>query len=209
MREGIRLWTRRTARSILDVACGTAEHARHLAKQFEVTGIDLEPRFIEIAREKVPGARFEVADMRDFDLGGTFDVVQCLFSSIGYLTTDEDIVAALRYFRQHLNPGGLVLVEPWLMPETFEEGRIGMTTVERDDVKICRMNTSSRIERISRLHFHYLIARAGEIEHRTETHDLALVSVAEMIAYFGRAGLSARFDPGGPSGRGLYLARLA
>ena len=47
-----------TAKTILDVACGTAEHAKLLSEQFEVDGIDLEPAFVEIAKEKVPSGKF-------------------------------------------------------------------------------------------------------------------------------------------------------
>ena len=195
------------ARSLLDVACGTGEHARHLAERFAVDGIDLEPRFVEIARTKVPAGRFEVADMRDFDLGIRYDVLQCLFSSIGYLTAAEDVVAALRSFRRHLRPEGLILVEPWITPDAFEEGRTGMVCAEDDVVKICRMNASTRVGRMSRLEFHYLIGGTGEIEHRTETHDLALWTVEDMAGFFGEAGLTVHHDPEGLFGRGLYLAR--
>lgn len=197
------------AQTVLDVACGTAEHARHLAREFGVTGVDLEPHFVDIARRKVPAGRFEVADMRDFDLGETYDVVQCLFSSIGYLTAGDDVVAALRTFRRHLAPSGLMLIEPWITPERFEPGRTGMVAAEDDHVKICRMSASTREGSISRFHFHYLIAQAGEIAHRVETHDLALYSVEEMRGFFARAGLTVRFDPEGLFGRGLYVARAA
>src|SRR5262249_43988229 len=81
-----------TAHSILDVACGTGEHAKLLSTEFDVDGIDLEPRFVEIARRKVPTGTFSVADMRSFELKKKYDVVQCLFSSIGYLTQGDDVV---------------------------------------------------------------------------------------------------------------------
>ena len=195
------------ATSVLDVACGTGEHAVHLAEGFEVHGIDLEPAFVARAREKVPHGRFEVADMRDFDLGRRYDVVQCLFSSIGYLTEPEDVVAALRCFERHLAPGGVILVEPWITPDRFEPGHIGMTVVDDPDLKICRMNASSRAGRISRLDFHYLIAERGEITHRTEMHELALYTVEEMLGFFERAGLAARYETEGLIGRGWYVAR--
>jgi ubiquinone/menaquinone biosynthesis C-methylase UbiE len=57
------------AGSILDVACGTAKHAKLLSGEFSVDGIDLESEFIEIARRKVPNSNFRIADMREFDLG--------------------------------------------------------------------------------------------------------------------------------------------
>ena len=196
-----------SATSVLDVACGTGEHARHLSGRFSIDGVDLEPRFVDIARAKVPGGRFEVADMRDFDLRAGYDVVQCLFSSIGYLSSGSDVVAALRCFRRHLRPEGLILVEPWLTPDVFQEGRVNTIMAENETTTICRMNVGSRVGRVSRLDFHYLIGGEGRVEHRTETHDLALWTVEEMTGFFREAGLVVRHDPEGLFGRGLYLAR--
>src|SRR5512144_2010387 len=45
--------------SVLDVACGTGEHARRLADHgFRVDGLDLNPAFLSIARKKHPAGRF-------------------------------------------------------------------------------------------------------------------------------------------------------
>jgi trans-aconitate methyltransferase len=63
------------ARTILDIACGTGEHARFLSADFEVDGIDIEPKFVEIARTKNPAGNFSVADMRAFQLENYYDVV--------------------------------------------------------------------------------------------------------------------------------------
>jgi trans-aconitate methyltransferase len=63
------------AKTILDVACGTGEHARLLSADFEIDGIDLEPKFVEIARAKNPDGNFSVADMRAFQLEKRYDVV--------------------------------------------------------------------------------------------------------------------------------------
>jgi ubiquinone/menaquinone biosynthesis C-methylase UbiE len=55
-----------SAANILDVACGTGEHARYLAQDYVVDGIDLDPQMIEIASEKVSSGEFWVEDMSDF-----------------------------------------------------------------------------------------------------------------------------------------------
>jgi len=200
-----------TARSILDIACGTGEHARFLAKDFAVDGIDLQPEFIESAQQKVGVGQFSVADMRSFELGRTYDVVQCLFSSIGYLTNPDDVVSALVCFKRHLNTGGIVVVEPWLTPDIFTPGMPHMAPpIDLPDLKLVRMNVSEREGALSRLRFHYLIAQRGRIEHVEEVHELALYSVEEMLSFFTRAGLVASHDPVGIfSGRGLYVARAA
>ena len=46
-------------RTVLDVACGTGEHARLLAERHGllVDGIDLDPAFVEIARRKHPAGK--------------------------------------------------------------------------------------------------------------------------------------------------------
>jgi ubiquinone/menaquinone biosynthesis C-methylase UbiE len=69
------------AHTILDVACGTGEHARRLADSYGyvVDGIDLDADLLSIARRKHPAGCFVQADMSDFALGRRYDVVVCLF----------------------------------------------------------------------------------------------------------------------------------
>ena len=116
--------THATAQTILDVACGTGEHARILCEQhgYRVDGIDLEPGFIEIAKDKNPEGHFIQGDMTGFDLGQRYDVVLCLFSAIGYVITLENVTSTLKAFHRHLSDDGIVIVEPWFTPEIFKPG---------------------------------------------------------------------------------------
>lgn len=197
-----------TAKSLLDVACGTGEHARHLVRDFDVDGIDLQPEFIQVAQRKVASGTFAVGDMRSFDLQKRYDVVQCLFSSIGYLTHPDEVISALRCFRNHLKPGGIILVEPWFTPETYHPGRPHMAPpVDQSDIKIVRMNVSEKEGRLSLLRFHYLIASKEGVEHVEEDHQLALYTIEEMRSFFDSAHLQVKYDPEGIFGRGLYVAR--
>ena len=198
------------ARTLLDVACGTGEHARHLhvTHGYDVSGIDIEPAFVELARQKVPTGRFWQADMTDFDLGTQFDVVVCLFSSIGYLCRLDRVERALRCFRRHLAPGAAVLVEPWFPPEAWNPGRVYVHTAESENLHVVRMSHSSVEGQISKLEFHYLIGTERGIDHRVEHHELGLFTTAEMEAAFKRAGFSSvDYDPQGLTGRGLFVSR--
>jgi SAM-dependent methyltransferase len=195
------------AKTILDVACGTGEHARNLGPEFQVNGIDIESTFVEIARAKCPLGRFHVADMRSFELPERYDVVQCLFSSIGYLLHETEIITALAQFRKHLAPGGIVLVEPWLSPAEFDPGRPRMLTVDRPDLKICRMAVSARDGDVSILHFHYLIGDTAGVRHADEVHRMLLISPERLTQLIQVAGLGCNFDPVGLMGRGLFVAR--
>jgi len=193
--------------TILDVACGTAEHDRYLSCRYQVDGLDLDPVFIDIAAEKNPRGSYFHADMTDFSLGRSDDVVMCLFSSIGYVRTLENVVKSLRCFKRHLNPRGVLLVEPWFTPDVWQEGLIHMLPAETDDLKVCRMNTSGREGDVSILNFHYLVGSGEKIEYFTERHELGLFTVDQMLSAFAEAGLEVHHDPQGLTGRGLYIAR--
>lgn len=197
------------ATSLLDIACGTAEHHRYLPQSYSVDGIDLNQEFIEIAPQKNPAGQFFQADMADFDLKQKYDAVLCLFSSIGYVKTLENVVKTLRCFKKHLNPEGIVVVEPWFTPEYYRtDGGAHLVTAENEFGKICRMNISEREGRLSIINFHYLVGTSDGVQHFTERHELGLFSIEEMKNAFKSAGLSVSFDEEGLTGRGLYIARL-
>jgi hypothetical protein len=145
--------------------------------------------------------------MKSFELPRKYDVVLCLFSSIGYVRTLENVTRTLERFGAHLAEDGLVLVEPWFAPGALEAGRTFLKTAEGQDVTVCRMGWTEIDDRISRLHFEYLIGRPGGIERASEIHELGLFTAEEMTECFRRAGLRAEHDPEGPYGRGLFLAR--
>jgi SAM-dependent methyltransferase len=196
---------------LLDVGCGTGEHARLLetTHDFHVDGLDYDPAFVQIARQKVPHGSFYEADMTTFELPHRYDAILCLFSSIGYVGTLANVQRTLERFRLHLADGGIVLVEPWLTPDAINDDRISVRSAKLPDGIICRMSHLDVIGRLSRLRFEYLIGRNNGIEHRTEMHELGLFTIEEMLGCFSQAGLDAKFEPEGFAGRGLYVARIA
>lgn len=196
------------AKSVLDVACGTGEHDRYLAEVYRVDGLDLNPDFIRVAEGKNPAGKYYCADMTDFQLEQRYDVLLCLFSSIGYVKTVEKLVETLTCFRRHLNPGGVILVEPWFTPQAWNPGEsVHMLTAETERGKICRMNLSEQQGSLSIINFHYLVGTRAGIRHFTEQHELGLFSVEDMLAAFQAARLGASYDEQGIAGRGLYTAR--
>jgi SAM-dependent methyltransferase len=200
------------ARRLLDVACGTGEHARVLAAEhgYAVDGLDLEPELVRIARSKNPGGQFFCADMVDFQLERRYDAVLCLFSSIGYVKTLENVRRTLESFRRLLAPGGVVIVEPWFEPGQWRAGGVFVKTAEAEGIHVCRMSHSTVRDGASVLEFQYLIGRAGRIEHRREVHELGLFTAQEMQRCFAEAGLAVvEHDPEGLTGRGLFVARAA
>jgi SAM-dependent methyltransferase len=198
-------------RTVLDVGCGSGEHARLLATAhgFAVDGIDLDPAFVRIARAKHPAGRFAEADMSAFHLTRRYDAILCLFGSIGYARTLDRLGGALRCFREHVHGHGVLVVEPWFAPGALAAGRHSERTAERPGVRVRRVGTTEIEGRISRLHFAYTIETADGTRDATETHELGLFTLEEMRAAFAAAGWSAEHRPDAFGDRGVYVARVA
>jgi SAM-dependent methyltransferase len=198
--------TRRSgARTLLDVACGTGAHLEHLTKRYEVEGLDADPKMLAVARERLPDVPFHEADMADFNLGKRFDAVVCMFSSIGYVKSEERLRAAIAAMARHLEPGGVLLVEPWLEPHVWQERHVGATFVDEPELKIARMNIAASRDGVSIVDFHYLVGTPDGVEHFTELHELGLFTVEQHTEAFRAAGVEVEHDPEGPMGRGLYV----
>ena len=194
-------------RRLLDVACGTGVHLEHLKAHFDAEGLDLSPELLEIACERNPELTFHCADMRTFDLETRYDVVTCLFSSIGYMTAPDDLHRAIGRMAEHLVASGLLIVEPWLTPEIWKPDTVHAMFIDEPDLKIARINTSLSEGRVSVFDLHHLIGTPERTEHVVEHHELGLYTVDEMTEAFIAAGLDVCYDPDGLAGRGLYVAR--
>jgi SAM-dependent methyltransferase len=192
---------------LLDVACGSGLHDQYLTRWYEVEGLDASEAMLSLARRRVPEAVFHVGDMTGFDLGKRFDVVTCLFSSIGHLTTVEDLEQAVANMVRHLKPGGILVVEPWLHPGRFQEGRIGTDFADLPELKVARITLTTLEGRLTTLNMHHLVGRPDGVEYFVEHHVLALYTEDEYLSSFRAAGLQAWHEQEGLMGRGLFIGR--
>ncbi|MDG4752438.1 MULTISPECIES: class I SAM-dependent DNA methyltransferase [Micromonospora] len=195
------------AATLLDVACGTGAHLRAFARLFDrVEGLELSPAMVEAARTNTPGAVVHHGDMRSFHLGERYDVITCMFGSVGYLTDVEELNAALRRFAAHLSPGGVVAIDPWWFPDTYLDGYVSASLVEADGTTVVRVSHSKRDRDASRMEVHYIVARpAGGVHHFVEQHRITLFPRDTYEKAFRGAGLRVRYLEGSQSGRGLFV----
>lgn len=203
--ELIRQHQRSAGNTLLDVACGSGGHLAHLTDAFDAEGLDLDESLIAIARQRLPQVRFHVAEMCRFDLGRTFDAVTCLFSSIGYARTPDGLNSAIGSFERHLKPGGVLVLEPWLPPGRFTAGYVSLEAIDRDEIKVARVQRSTIEDGLSVLNFDYLVGTSESVQHFTERHELGLFRHDEMLSALEARGLTVHFDPDGLMGRGLYV----
>jgi ubiquinone/menaquinone biosynthesis C-methylase UbiE len=127
---------------ILDVGCGSGEHARKFARRgMEVVGIDVAPSLVQYCIERsvaegVDGVSFVLGDMRALDsepaLVGGFDAVVVLSASFGFFddVTNQSVLSAIA---RVLGQGGRVLLQ-LTDPLTFAtRQRQGMHQEERPE----------------------------------------------------------------------------
>src|SRR4029077_8051325 len=136
----IRQYKKSSGNHLLDVACGTGSHITYLKQHYIVEGLDFSPDMLRLARKKHPVVTFHRGDMTSFKLKNRFDVITCLFSAIGHVKTRARMRRAVRNMAIHLQPGGLMVLEPWITPANFKKGLLSFVFVDKPDLKIARIN---------------------------------------------------------------------
>jgi SAM-dependent methyltransferase len=125
-------------RSVLDAGCGTGRVAVELARRgLDVTGVDVDPSMLDVARSKAPGVPWILADLAEVDVGRTFDVVLLAGNVMIFLApgTEAPVVANLA---RHLEPAGALVAGFSLEPgrlaladyDAFAEA-VGLVLAER------------------------------------------------------------------------------
>ena len=191
-----------SARTLLDVACGTGAHLAELRQWYAVEGSDISQAMLEVAARRLPGVPLHLADMRKLDLGRTFDAVICLFSSIGYITDPSELPSTVARLAAHVRPGGILILDGWIRPEEWsDEYRGGPDIASDSEMTVVRLALSRRVGRVTELDMHHLVRSESGIEYFVENHRLALTSTEDYVSAVESAGLNARVVPNFMPGR--------
>lgn len=184
----IRLLKLDTPLQILDLACGFGRHANRLAARgHAVTGIDVMPGFLKMARQQAAELGVQVdyrqGDVRQLDFYEEFDRVLMLFTSFGYFEDDENRQVAAHMARA-LKPGGLLAFD---IPnrDAIAGEPAGSTVIEKENGLI--INRLSFNVRTGRLHNRRIIIREGVRKDRP--FSIRLYNAQEIEALLDGVGL--------------------
>ena len=165
-----------------------------------VTGVDLNEQLLAVARTiRRDDVRYIVGDMRDLSVdGGPFDVVTCLFDSLGYACDNDGVVATLRSMaRQTRRPGArspCEFLHAAAMLCGSTQTRVRRLTL-RDGRRLVRTSeTSIDVERML-MHVHYeliVLDDRGLGTREDEAQTNRFFSVPEMRLLAEAAGLRVR-----------------
>jgi len=107
------------ATTLLELGSGGGNNASHLKARFDCTLTDLSPDMLALSRTLNPECEHLEGDMRTLRLGRLFDVV-FVHDAISYLTSEEELCAAVETAAVHARPGGVVILTPDATTEIFE-----------------------------------------------------------------------------------------
>lgn len=174
--------------TILDLACGFGRHANRLAaKGHTVTGIDLMPGFIELARQDALRRAVQVdycqGDMRQIDFHQAFDRVCLLFTAFGYFDDDENLLV-LKKVTQALKLDGLFIFDTHNRDVFLKDFRPAFVTEKGTDLMIDRISFDTST---GRLYNRRIVIRNGLRKDKPFT--IRLYNPSEVRAILAQAGL--------------------
>jgi SAM-dependent methyltransferase len=180
--------------SMLDLACGTGTVALAFASQgWRVYGVDASQAMLAQARKKAEEAGQTLLlsrqDMRSFILPERVDLVTCLFDSLNYLLTVEDLQQTFTCVAAHLRPGGLFVCDMntiWALSEVWDHHTYFS---ESDDMAIVMQSEYAEEPHIATVRL-VAFVRQGELYDRIdETHRERGYAERTISAAMERAGL--------------------
>jgi SAM-dependent methyltransferase len=104
--------------TVLELGSGGGHNASHLKRRYRMTLTDVSPAMLELSRRLNPECEHVEGDMRSLRLGRTFDAV-FVHDALDYLTSVDDLRAAMATVGVHCRPGGVALLVPDYVKERF------------------------------------------------------------------------------------------
>ena len=184
---------------ILELCCGTGRLTIPIARDgFVISGVDYTSSMIDQAKSNAIQNQLEIefilADIRTLDLPDKYDVIFIPFNSIHHLYTNQDLFKAFNVVKNHLNDGGLFLLDCFNPSFHFiVEGEKELkeiakyTTKDGRDVLVKEIMHYESKTQINRIEWHYFIN--GKFDS-IQNLDMRLFFPMELNAYMEWSGFS-------------------
>jgi hypothetical protein len=108
-------------RTLLELGSGGGNMASHYKRHFQATLTDISAEMLALSRTINPECEHIQGDMRTLRLGRVFDAV-FVHDAVVYLTTEDELEQAITTAYLHCKPGGVAVVAPDYVRETFQLG---------------------------------------------------------------------------------------
>lgn len=194
--------------TVLELGSGGGNNASHLKRHYELTLIDVSDRMLALSQQINPECEHIAADMRTVRLNRQFDAV-FIHDAIAYMVTLDDLRAAMTTAHDHLRPGGIALLCPDHLRDTFtpmtdhgghDEGDRGLRYLEWT----WDPDTSDTTYTVD---FAYLLRDGTDVRAVHDRHVCGLFAREEWRRTLAESGLSTSEVHPGPDGTEVFCAR--
>ena len=175
-------------KTLLHLGCGAGGNDYILKRRYQVTGVDISEKMLEIARDLNPEVVYHHGDMQTIELGEFFDAV-VVPESIDYMRTEDGLYSAMMTAQKHLKPGGIFLVVANIA-EQFRQNNF-VYTGSQDDIEITLFENnyvSAYPGTTYEATLVYLIRSKGKLEIYNDRHILGLFKLKTWLNLLKRAG---------------------
>jgi SAM-dependent methyltransferase len=198
------VYSRSPPRKILDLGCGTGNHAVQMAgRGYYVVGVDRSDSAIVIAKQKASdkslgnSTEFYRGDIRSLALRQRFDAALMMFAVLSYQLENGEILDALSSVRRHLHVGGLFIFDVWYGPAVTS---LGMSEREKvvpgpHGMIVRKASGTIDLDR-HRCDVHYVLYRNEEgrvVEEAREHHAVRYYFPDELRIFLESTGFELRY----------------
>jgi len=196
---------------LLELGVGGGHNLSHLTAAFDATAVDLSEEMLKHSRQLNPDVEHLVGDMRSIRLNRKFDAV-LIHDAIDYMLSLDDLRSTFRTAAAHLGPGGVFIVAPDYISESFQDGVVHSHHADRNGLSLTYLETQfdpdpadSTIESL----MVYLIRKDGETTVELDRHVIGLFPQTTWIGELTAAGFNVEVMPlddvPGPQNRNLFV----
>lgn len=194
---------------LLELGVGGGHNLSHLISDFDCTAVDLSPDMLSLSEGLNPGIPHLEGDMRHIRLGAVFDAV-LIHDAASYLLTEQDLKHTFTTAALHLGPGGVLMVAPDWVQETFPDGWVYEWERQQEDIQVNIQEvmvdpdtTDTQVEST----YTYTIKSGDETTVEVDTHITGIFPTSTWSGLIEQAGfdVEVRSLPPNEGGYGSWL----
>ena len=138
---------------VLELGCGTGQFTAQLSEyDYKVSGIDLSPSMIKIAKHKYPGIEFKTADMTEYHDDGRYSAIVSVCDYVNYLAGSEALTNMFSCAVRSLKKGGILVFD---LKTLYFYRKLG-DNVYTDEIPGCRYIWENEYDESERVNYYYL-----------------------------------------------------
>ena len=172
-------------KSVLDMACGTGSATALLAKKgYEMSGTDRALEMLIKAREKAKDMKINMPlwqqDMRYLAVSKPYDAILCLYDSINYITTEEEMKQVFQRVSEALVPKGMFIFDITTEYNIIKHFHLRTFAETEENFSYIWRNMYFEKEKLCKTILTFFLKENDQYEKYEELHIQKIYSVSEI-----------------------------